>query len=79
MTWNYRVVIKNGMYGIHEVFYGIKDDTTKPDSVTVARIVPLGESLEDLLEEYEAMKEAFRSPVLRYEDFGDKYGDEVDD
>jgi len=72
MTWNYRVVKKRYedtelvFFGIHEVYY---DEEGKPNLVTQEPIDVSGESVEDLLDIYETMKEAFRKPVLLYEDF----------
>ena len=71
MIWNYRVVRKASdneeYFGIHEVFYNEKKE---PYMVTMEPIAAYGESVEDLLEHYEMMKEAFRAPVLDYDSIG---------
>ena len=71
MTWNYRVIRKvnklGEYFGIHEVFY-LEDGEN--DAVTQDSIAPYGETLGELKESYELMKEAFDAPVMDYDDFG---------
>lgn len=67
MTWNYRVVIKNGVYDIHECYY---DGNNHPVAITENAIYPEGNlSLEDLQYDFRLMKTALEKPVLKYEDF----------
>lgn len=66
MSWNYRVIEHhdtdgNPYYQIHEVYY----DPSDVISWSVDAIEPLGESVEDLREDLEAMLAAFHKPVLR--------------
>lgn len=59
MTWNHRVVKDKDGYSIRETFYvkGTLGYTEAPNDMT-------GETLEDLREYYEQMKEAFDKPVI---------------
>ena len=65
-TWNHRIILKDGWYSIREVYY--EDDT--PTLVDEEPEGVLAESLEELKEVYEQMKEAFDAPVLKYENIG---------
>jgi len=63
MTWNYRVVMKDGFFGIHSVHY---DDNGKRTHVSVDPIFPFGDTEEELKLDFEYFKLAFDSPVLDY-------------
>ena len=69
MTWNYRVVrrIVGGevTFGIHEVYY----DGDRPKTTTECPIDPYGETLEELKDDLDRMREALDKPVLNYEVF----------
>lgn len=60
--WNYRIIFdpKSNSYSIHEVYY----KNNKPCSWTENGICPFGESLDELSEDFEMMKEAFSKPCL---------------
>lgn len=64
--WNYRLVNKDEILSVHEVYYNKKD---KPISVTVDSVAPLGESLKELKRDFKYYKKAFKLSVLNYEDF----------
>jgi len=63
MTWNYRIVVKDGQYNIHEVYY---DDKDNPEFFTVDPVGPSGESLEELRGDLEHFLEVLSLPVLDY-------------
>jgi hypothetical protein len=65
--WNYRVVEKDGYYGIHEAYYDDKKD--KPHSITKNEVSPFGETLDELKSSLQMVSEALDKPVLHYEDF----------
>ena len=64
MTWNYRVMHRDGRYAVHSVYYGddgrITDWSAEPMQLTA-------ESVEDLAEEFERFRRALSEPVLDYE------------
>ena len=64
--WNYRVILKDGQYAIHEVFYNDQGEawTCTEDPVGVA-----GDTLAELAEDLEHYRQALDRPVLAYEDF----------
>ena len=62
-NWNNRIVLYNGVFQLREVHYEDGEPTGHGESFL------LGESVDDLRETYERMQEAFKSPVLREEDF----------
>ena len=69
--WNYRLIRhkdKNNAdyFAIHEVFYGDED---KPTSVTENGADIGGDSIGEAKEVLDSMQEAFKQPVLDYEDF----------
>lgn len=65
MSWNYRVVKKDGMYAIHEVHYsngvviGITEDA----------LAPMGETKSEVIEDLVMMLQDSTSQVIDYEDF----------
>lgn len=67
--WNYRVILKDGQYAIHEVFY---NDQEEPEACTVDSIGPVGDTLAELVEDMEHYARALERPVLVYEDFSEK-------
>jgi hypothetical protein len=66
-TFNYRVVIRNGEYAVHEVYY---DDSGTPEACTENPFSPVTPSLEDLRYELTLLGEALEQPALKYEDIG---------
>ena len=69
MSWNYRIVKKDGCYGIHEVYY--KDNNAmKTKMVSVNPMDPHGETIGKLKSDFELMKGAFDKPTLDYKDIG---------
>lgn len=72
MSWNYRIIRRtwdeHGVetYAIHSVHYNEKDDptlvSTKPYSV-------IGQTLEELKDDFEMQRVAFGKPILDYENF----------
>lgn len=65
MTWNYRVVRKNGYLGIHEAFY--TKDKENPVSITVETVAPAGEKPKELKKELKRMLKAFKRPIIEYD------------
>lgn len=63
--WNYRIMEceSDGMkfYEIHEVYYNDEDQI---ECWTGTGATPFGSSIEELLESYTRMSEAFEKPVL---------------
>lgn len=80
MTWNYRIVNKNGMLGIYEAFYnGTKIGAvgavvvgSRPHSITENPIDITGSNPDELADMYKMMAEAFEQPILEYDEIGDK-------
>lgn len=68
MHWNYRVVIKHGEMGIHEVYY---DDHGRPSSVSEDSVVPVTSDIEALHDILDRLRQATRDLVLAYDDFAD--------
>ena len=65
MTWNYRIIKKDGDYSIHEVYY---TEDGKPEKVTKEPVAIVGDSLLELQEEFVHYLRALLKPVLNYED-----------
>lgn len=65
MIWNYRIVMKNDSYGIHEVFY----ENGVPFGISEDPITPYGADLEELEENFESMQAALKKDILDYDDF----------
>lgn len=63
MTWDYRVIVKDGSYYIYEVYY---DDDGNPGAFTEDPVSPFGESLEELKEDLKHFSDALSLPVLDY-------------
>ena len=66
MSWDYRVVKKEDMYGIHEVYY---DDDGKPYMCTENPITMDADSENDLEWMLENVAPAVNHPWLNYTDF----------
>lgn len=68
ITWNYRVIhkIENGehTYAIHEVYY---NENGEPWNVTVNSTAPLGETLQELLDDLEHYIDAINRPILEFD------------
>lgn len=74
--WRYRVIkhkqTPSDAYCIHEAYCECEKDSAqecKPDSITSNPIEPYGDTLEELKKDLEKMLEAFKYPVLNFEDF----------
>ena len=66
MTWNYRVVSKDGQYGVHEVYY---DEQGEPTSVSESSVVPVADSVAELRECLETLLAAFKEADLNFDVF----------
>jgi hypothetical protein len=69
-TWNYRVIVKNGRYAIHEVYY---DKEGEPWTCTEDPVCPEAETLDALREDMEYYRLALERPVLEYADLVPDY------
>lgn len=71
-SWNYRIVKQidkdRQYFTIREVYF---DDNGNPDSVTKEEMSPGGETLEELMKDYERYKKAFDSPIIIYDALND--------
>lgn len=65
MHWNYRILKRDGLYGIYEVYY---DKSNKPIACDAFPILE-DENLEDLQFILNEMLRAFGKEVLNYDDF----------
>jgi len=65
-SWSYRVVKKEGAFGIHEVYY---DDEGRENMCTENPIDMYGESADDLEFMIREFKVAMKQPWLSYENF----------
>ena len=65
MTWNYRIVMRNGEYAIYEVYY---DDAGNVEAVTDAPVYPAGTSIEELGKDLKYYQQALQQPVLHYDE-----------
>jgi hypothetical protein len=63
MSWNYRVMSKNGMLAIYEVYY---DDDGVVNGYSETPVCPEAESTEDLAEHLKRYCAALNEPVLEY-------------
>jgi len=64
MTWSHRVMRdKNGNYGIVEAFYNAGGEVC----LVTEPIEPFGETLEELLDNYRQMEQAFSAPLLKHD------------
>lgn len=67
MIWNYRIIKKQGTFGIHRVEYDTKGGL---ETCTEDVLAPYGESRKELMDDLILMLCAALNPVLKYEDFG---------
>ena len=71
--WNYRVVrrrrVSHDECSVHEVYY---DDAGDISSWTENPIIPAGETLEELKEDFSKQLRALELPVLDYDDLDRK-------
>lgn len=77
MTWNYRVMLRDGSYAVHSVYYA---DDGRVISWSVEPALLIGESVEELGEELERFRRALCEPVLDYkapESFATEAADHV--
>ncbi len=65
--WNYRIVKKENVYGIHEAFY---DSDGKIEAITENAVNPHGETKDDLIEDLDLMLRAVFKDVIDYESVG---------
>lgn len=65
MSWNFRVMEKDGEFAIYEVFY---NDEGQVQGYTENPSFPRAESIEELKEDLERYAEAMSKPVLQYMD-----------
>jgi len=72
--WNHRVMRHNAgtedeYFAIHEVYYDLKDDDGKKETVWTKDPVRVsGETVEELRETLERMLRALDTPVMEYND-----------
>ena len=64
MTWNYRVVKKNGYLGIHEAYY---DDSGKIRSLSIEPVSNVYDDLKELKTNLELMMDALEEGVIDFE------------
>jgi hypothetical protein len=64
MTWNYRLMRRNGFLSIHEVYY--KDDG-KVRTWTEDPMEPGGDTVEEVQQDLKWMARALTKPILDYE------------
>jgi len=64
-NWSYRVILKNGRYTIHEVYY---DEDGEPWTCTEDPVCPECDTLDDFQAEMEHYQHALELPVLQYAD-----------
>jgi hypothetical protein len=62
MTWNYRVILNNDIYQIHEAYY---NDAGEITAVTEDPIAPAGDTLEELTDDIEHYIQAVKHLVLK--------------
>ena len=74
MSWNYRIMRRNGIdlcgveyewFELHEVYY---DSDGKVDGYTIDAIAPGGDDINELKENLFQMMKAFNKPILEFED-----------
>lgn len=65
-TWDYRVIIKDGLFQIHEVYY---NQDRYPVSISEEEIAPAEEDFKELKITIKLMGRALDKPVLKYSDF----------
>jgi hypothetical protein len=65
MSWNYRVINKGGIYGIHDVYYNSRGNIV---SIGDNAVYPSGGSFEELRGDMGRLFSALGKPVLVYEE-----------
>jgi hypothetical protein len=65
VTWDYRVVMRNGEYAIYEVYY---HDAGNVEAVTDAPVYPAGTSIEELGKDLQYYQQALKQSVLNYDE-----------
>ena len=66
MSWNYRVIEKDGGFGVHGAYYDEHENITGIDQDPN---VPIGETVDQLRTTLELMLEALKKPILDYKEF----------
>lgn len=61
--WDYRVIEKDGIFTIHEVYY---NEYGNIRMFSKSGITPIGESLDELRNMLNSMLKALNSPILNY-------------
>lgn len=61
--WNYRFVLKEGFYSIHEVYY---DANRKVVTITQEPVCVGGDTLKEAIKDYRIMSRALLRPPLDY-------------
>jgi hypothetical protein len=72
VTWDYRVVMRDGAYAIYEVYY---DDAGNVEAVTDAPVYPAGASIEELGKDLQSYQQALKYPVLHYDELSKQLAD----
>ena len=68
VTWNFRALkYEDGTYGVHEVFY----DDGEPWGCTEHSVGPVGDDLDEILDDLARMVRCLKEPVLEYSEIGD--------
>ncbi|RFA30017.1 hypothetical protein CAI21_07305 [Alkalilimnicola ehrlichii] len=70
MRWNYRIVRKQGVLAVFEVYY---DEDGKPETCTADPVAPQGETLDELRGDLEHYVAALASPILDIEQFRNQW------
>ena len=63
MSWNYRVMRKDGQYAVHEVFYAEDGRIT---GFTIEPVFPRADDPDELAEEFERYRRALTEPILDF-------------
>jgi hypothetical protein len=69
MTWNYRIMNKNGLLGVHGVYYDGDGNIQGMDQDPNA---PQAETIDELRTVLELMLEALEKPILDYDEVDKK-------
>lgn len=62
--WNYRFVLKDGFYSIHEVYYNVDREVV---AITQEPILVGGDTLKEAIKDYRIMSRALLKPPIDYE------------
>lgn len=74
-TWNYRVVRKNGLLGIHEAYY---DEGGMVTGLSVDPLTPTYDDVTELKVNLELMLSAIDDGIIDYYERGSSTADELD-